>query len=341
MIIGLTGTKASGKGAVAEILKTKGFVYSSTSDRVREEAAARGLVNYTIKDLQDIGNDLREKYGNEILAKKTLEKLQKEKNCVIDGIRNIGEVKELRKNLEFKLIGVDADLNLRHLRLVKRERESDPKDYEKFLEMDRRDRGLNEEQSRQQVDKCLKLADYLIINNGTPEELIKKVEEILFEIENPKKLSWDKYFMKQAAVVAEKSTCLRHHVGAVVVKDKRVITTDYNGAVRGVKNCLELDCLRNELKIPSGTRHEICRAVHAEQNAIIQGAYHGVSVKDGTMYCTHTPCMICAKIIVNAGIKEIVSYQDYPDENSKKLFEEVGINLRKVERPKAIITFKD
>lgn len=153
--------------------------------------------------------------------------------------------------------------------------------------------------------------------------------------------SWDEYFMKVAALVAERSTCLRHHVGAIIVKDKRIITTGYNGAAKNVDDCLKLGCLRDELQIPSGTRHEICRAIHAEQNAIIQGAYHGVSVKDGTMYCTHTPCMICAKIIVNAGLKEVISYQDYADEEARKFLISAGVNLRKVEKPKSEIIFKD
>ncbi|MBI3990744.1 MAG: dCMP deaminase family protein, partial [Candidatus Omnitrophica bacterium] len=110
--------------------------------------------------------------------------------------------------------------------------------------------------------------------------------------------SWDEYFMKMALLVAERSTCLRHHVGAVIVKDKRMLTTGYNGAPAGTKDCLELGCLRDELKIPSGTRHEICRAIHAEQNALIQAALYGVSVAGATIYCTHSPCILCAKMLV-------------------------------------------
>jgi dCMP deaminase len=153
--------------------------------------------------------------------------------------------------------------------------------------------------------------------------------------------SWDEYFIKLAALVAERSTCLRHHVGAIIVKNKRILTTGYNGAARNVKDCLELGCLRDALKIPSGTRHEICRAIHAEQNAIIQAGLHGININEGTVYCTHTPCMICAKMMVNAGIKEIVSYRDYADLDAKKFLKEAKVNLRKIERPESIITFKD
>lgn len=157
----------------------------------------------------------------------------------------------------------------------------------------------------------------------------------------PVRPSWDEYFMKVAALVAERSTCLRHNVGAVIVKDKRIVSSGYNGAAKGVKDCLELGCMRDALGIPSGTRHEICRAIHAEQNAIIQGAFHGISVSGGTIYSTHTPCMICAKMIVNANLKEVVSYQDYADEEAKKFLAEAGVTLRKVSRPEEKIKFKD
>jgi len=153
--------------------------------------------------------------------------------------------------------------------------------------------------------------------------------------------TWDEYFIKIAALVSERSTCLRHHVGAIVVKDKRIITTGYNGAAKGTKDCLELGCLRDESKIPSGTKHEICRAIHAEQNAIIQGAIHGASIEGGTLYCTHTPCIICAKMIANSGIKKIVSYQDYPDKKAQELLEEAGISLKKINKPEQYINLKD
>jgi len=156
-----------------------------------------------------------------------------------------------------------------------------------------------------------------------------------------KRPSWDEYFMKMASLVAERSTCLRHHIGAIIVKGKRILTTGYNGAAKDVKDCLELGCLRNELGIESGTRHEICRAIHAEQNAIIQAGVHGINISGSTIYCTHTPCMICAKMIVNAGIKEVVSYHDYADEEARKFLEEAGIKLRKVPKPDNTIDFKN
>ena len=141
------------------------------------------------------------------------------------------------------------------------------------------------------------------------------------------RLSWDEYFMKMAHLAAERSTCLRRQVGAVLVKDNRVIATGYNGACRKTVDCLELGCLRDEMKIPSGTRHEICRSVHAEANAIIQAAVQGISTKGATLYCTHTPCILCAKTIVNAQIARCVLDEQYSEDSYKPLFEEVGIEV--------------
>lgn len=161
------------------------------------------------------------------------------------------------------------------------------------------------------------------------------------EIKN-KRPSWDEYFIKIAALVSERSTCLRHHVGAIIVKDRRILTTGYNGAPAGTKDCLELGCLRNQLNIPSGERHEICRAIHAEQNAIIQAAKHGEDVSNATIYCTHTPCIICAKMMINAGIKKIVTYGNYPDIGGvKELLKEAGAELIIVDRPSDKINFLD
>lgn len=157
-------------------------------------------------------------------------------------------------------------------------------------------------------------------------------------IEIVKRPTWDEYFLKLTFLVAERSTCRRHHVGALIVRDKRILSTGYNGAPSGCKDCLELGCLREQLGIPSGQRHELCRAVHAEQNAIVQAAIHGIDITNSTMYCTHSPCIICAKMIVNAKIKRFITYKDYSDESFKKLFEESGIEFVKMDLPKLEIS---
>ena len=149
------------------------------------------------------------------------------------------------------------------------------------------------------------------------------------------------YFLKIASVVAERSTCRRHHVGAVAVKDKHILATGYNGAASGTRDCLELGCLRDELGIPSGTRHEICRGIHAEQNVIIQASLHGVSLEGSTIYCTHTPCILCAKMLANAKIKRFISFGGYNDDEFIKLFREVGIEVEIKEKPSSKISYLD
>ncbi len=139
----------------------------------------------------------------------------------------------------------------------------------------------------------------------------------------------DEYFMKMAHLVSERSTCLRRKVGAVIVKDKRVLTTGYNGAPRGLAHCSETGCLREDMEVPSGERHELCRGVHAEQNAIIQAALFGVSLKNATMFITNYPCSVCAKIILNAGISEVVYESEYEDELATRLFSEGNIIIRR------------
>ena len=156
-----------------------------------------------------------------------------------------------------------------------------------------------------------------------------------------KRPDFDEYCLKIASVVGERATCRRHHMGAIAVRDKHILTTGYNGAPAGAKDCLELGCLRDELGIPSGTRTEICRAIHAEQNVIIQAGLHGVSLQGSTVYCTHTPCVLCAKMLVNARIARFVSFGKYADDEFIKLFKEAGIKVDMKDKPPATITFLD
>ena len=155
------------------------------------------------------------------------------------------------------------------------------------------------------------------------------------------RLSIDEYFLKIASVVAERSTCRRHHVGAVAVRDKHILATGYNGAPSGFPDCLELGCLRDEMNIPSGTRQEICRGIHAEQNVIVQATLHGVSLEGSTIYCTHTPCIVCARMLVNAKIKRFVSFGRYNDNAFVDLFREAGIKVDIKDRPSSQISYLD
>lgn len=140
---------------------------------------------------------------------------------------------------------------------------------------------------------------------------------------------WDEYFLKIAELVSSRSTCIRRHVGAVIVKEKRILATGYNGAPSGISHCADVGCIRETMKVPSGERHELCRGLHAEQNAIIQAAYHGVSIKGSVFYITCHPCSVCAKMIINAGIGEIIIKDGYPDKIAEDLLSEAGIKIRR------------
>ncbi|MDR1045941.1 MAG: dCMP deaminase family protein [Candidatus Adiutrix sp.] len=142
---------------------------------------------------------------------------------------------------------------------------------------------------------------------------------------------WDEYFLSLAELAATRSTCLRRQIGAVLVADRRVLATGYNGAPRGLPHCLETGCLKDQLQIPSGQRQEICRAIHAEQNAILQAAHYGVAIKEATFYCSHQPCAICTRLILNLDIRRLVLRSEYPDELARRLLGEAGFRRSEVD----------
>jgi dCMP deaminase len=142
--------------------------------------------------------------------------------------------------------------------------------------------------------------------------------------------TWDEYFMRIAREVSERATCLRRKVGAVLVREKRILTTGYNGAPRGIAHCIERGCLREQLKVPSGERHELCRGLHAEMNALIQAAVHGVQVRGSTLYCTNAPCSLCTKMLINSSIERVVALEGYPDSLAEEMLKEAGIPVDRV-----------
>jgi dCMP deaminase len=152
----------------------------------------------------------------------------------------------------------------------------------------------------------------------------------------PQRPSWEEYFMDITHLVAKRSTCLRRQVGALLVKDKKILATGYNGAPSRLEHCLDIGCLRQRQRIPSGERHELCRGLHAEQNAIIQAAYHGVEIRGATLYCTNHPCIICSKMIINAGIQRIVYQEGYADTLAKEMLKESGIEVEKYNKGKRL-----
>jgi dCMP deaminase len=158
----------------------------------------------------------------------------------------------------------------------------------------------------------------------------KKSSAVSVPEKNKKRPDWDHYFLDIVDLVSKRSTCCRRSVGAGLVRDSRILATGYNGAPSKLQHCLDIGCLREQLKVPSGERHELCRGLHAEQNAIIQAALHGVSTKESTLYCTNHPCVICAKMIINAGISRVVIRDGYHDQLAAEMLKEAGIGVEQL-----------
>ncbi|MDI6758827.1 MAG: cytidine/deoxycytidylate deaminase family protein, partial [Candidatus Omnitrophota bacterium] len=164
--------------------------------------------------------------------------------------------------------------------------------------------------------------------NGRQE--LSEAEPLQKKIQGYTRPSWDEYFLEMAQLVSRRATCLRRKVGAVLVKDKKILATGYNGAPSGIRHCIDAGCLREKLKVPSGERHELCYGLHAEQNVLLQAALHGISTKDSVLYITNQPCVICAKMLINAGVKEVIASGDYPDKLARDFLKEAGIQVRKM-----------
>ena len=329
MLIGLTGRNASGKGEVARYLQKKSFYYYSLSDVIRDEIRARGL-DPTRDLLIKIGNELRQGHGANILAERILAKIEDDKHYVIDSIRNPAEVEAFRAAKHFKLIRIDAPAEVRFQRILTRHRESDPSTFEQFIELENRE--AEGDDTSQNLVKVELMADHSLLNDSSLERLYPMIDELLLrllkEIQRP---SWDEYFMSIAKVVASRSNCMKRKVAAIIVKDKRVISTGYNGTPRGTQNCNEGGCARCNSLAVSGTNLQECLCSHGEENAIVQASYHGVSVKDAIIYTTFAPCLQCAKMIINSGIREVIYNMDYPlNSIAFKLFSESGVFVRKL-----------
>ena len=342
IILGLTGTMGSGKGTIHKCFEASGINYflSSLSDIVREEARLRN-VSSDREVLKKIGNELRSKYGEGILAQKAKQLLEgKDYDLVIiDGIRMPGEVEELRKNSNFYLIGLDAQLETRFLRIKNRAREIEPNTQAEFEKLDYEDRGFIKDSNGQQTEKCLELSDFLIWNDEQFKDikdshLYKMVIDAyeLFSGRKNRRPTVEEQFMMSAHLSTARSTCLRRRVGAVATRDNIVISTGYNGSSKGVPHCTKDSCLRINRKIPSGQQLDICRAVHAEGNIVAQAAYHGISLRGARLYITNLPCYTCSKLLTNAGIQDIIYELFYPDELTIQHFKETKESGQRIRR---------
>ena len=329
MIIGLTGKNGAGKGEVARYLADRSFAVASLSDVLREELGRRGLES-SRENLIAVGNELRARYGPGVLAERILAGLSAGRHHVVDSIRNPGEVEALRQRSDFKLLCIRAPQSVRFQRAVERGRLGDGASLEEFarLEEEELDRGVPE---RQRLDRVEELADAVVENDGDLEQLHRRLEQLLRGwLTGFKRPGWDEYFMRIAQVVARRSNCVKRQVAAVIVRDRRIISTGYNGTPRGTRNSNEGGCPRCGSAAQAGTRLEECLCSHGEENAITQAAYHGISLKGATLYSTFAPCLLCTKMIINAGITEVIYNEDYPlNQNALGLLEEAGVAVRR------------
>ncbi|MAF99005.1 MAG: hypothetical protein CMH61_00175 [Nanoarchaeota archaeon] len=332
MIIGLTGNYCSGKDTMAEILEQMNFTHISFSDILRDGLKKRNQ-EITRDNLIALGNELRERHGASILSKLALEQVKDGENYIFTSIRNPKEVERLQKRDDFLMVNVVASEDVRLKRIIERNRESDPKTLEGLREKEAQENSTNP--NAQQLQTVARMAEIRMENNSTVEELKvhteKLVEHWLYRLQD-KRPNWDEYFMNIAEQVKMRCTCMSAKKGTIIARDKMIISTGYNGSPKGIEHCTKGGCerctSRHLGKIKSGVYSEPCICCHSEENAIAQAAYNGTSTKGAILYTTFTPCTTCAKMIINAGIVEVVAQVAYPDDVGTKLLKDAGVRLR-------------
>ena len=297
MIIGVTGLYASGKDTFARVLEEQGFVHISLSNLIREYVREKGM-EVTRDSLIMQGNVLRQLYGPGVLAEMALKKMVEGNNYVVSSIRNVGEVEALKRGKEFRLVSLEGPAEIRFDRVRTRNREQDPRIFEEFMRKEGRELRSNDP-IVQNLSGVIELAEIKVENKGTFEEFKQNIRNFLENTtrkqKEHKRPSWDEYFMNIAREIGERGTCDRGMCGAVIVKNK------------------SMHCVRT---------------THAEQNALVQAARSGISVEGGTVYTKMEPCHVCAKMIINAGIKRIVANKrHHAAEISRKIFAEAGVKL--------------
>ncbi len=330
MILGVSGLNGAGKGEVVRFLEARSFYAHSLSDVIRDELRERGLEE-SRELMIETGNAIRAADGPGGLAKRLAARLVSDRNYVIDSVRHPAEVELLRALTgRFRLIWVDADEAVRLERIRARARSGDPTTLEDLRRLEGAELG-SDDPSTQQLLAVRELAEFSVDNAGNLDDLHETLQEILersFFFERP---SWDEYFMSIARVVASRSNCVKRKVAAVITRDRRIISTGYNGTPRGTRNCNEGGCPRCNSFAKGGTRLDECLCSHGEENAITQAAYHGVSVRGAALYTTFAPCLTCTKMIINAGIDEVAYNAAYPlGDVSLALLREAGVKLRQV-----------
>jgi dCMP deaminase len=331
MIIGVSGLNGAGKSEVVRYLAERSFVAFSLSDVLRDELERQGG-SESRERMIGLGRELRRQEGADVLARRVLAKMKSDRNYVVDSIRHPAEVLALRSSgKRFVLIWIEAVEQLRFQRLRERGRPGDPKESAALRDLEVRERGSADE-SAQQLSAVQEMADEVVRNEGSLASLHEAIHEILNRSMYFERPGWDQYFMSVARVVASRSNCVKRKVAAVVTRDKRIVSTGYNGTPRGVRNCNEGGCARCNSFGVGGADLGECLCSHGEENAITQAAYHGVSLRGGTLYSTYCPCLLCTKMIINAGIVEVVYNGDYPlGEISLALMREAGVKVRQID----------
>lgn len=333
MLIGIAGLNSSGKGEVVRYLVERSFYALSLSDVIRGKLAEQGLEE-TRERMIDTGRSLREAGGPAVLAEKLVAQLLPERNYAIDSIRHPAEVAALRASgRPFHLLWIEADPGLRFERMAARGRPGDPDSLEAMRALEGRELG-SDDPAAQQLLSVRDLANSQLGNDGSLEALHEAVQTVLERAQYFERPDWDEYFMDIARVVASRSNCVKRKVAAVVTKDRRIISTGYNGTPRGTRNCNEGGCPRCNSFAPGGTRLDECLCSHGEENALTQAAYHGVSLRGATVYTTCSPCLQCTKMIINTGLVEVVYNAEYPlAETALELLAEAGVETRKLADP--------
>ncbi len=339
VVIGVTGYMGSGKDTVAEhLMKEQGFIHISLSDILREDLTRVGK-ELSRENLQQLGNELRTRLGGHILAERAMGRMEKDKNYVITSIGRVDEVQAFKKFKEFKLIFVDAPDKLRYERQLNRGRFEDKTlTFEEFQKNEERERTGGGAQFRE-FDNLKNSADITINNDSTLEEFHKQIESVAAQIN--KRPGWDDYFFGIMEAVAKRATCDRGKSGALVVRDNVILATGYVGSPKGLPQCDEVGHLFEKKIHATGEESTHCvRTIHAEQNAIIQAANNGVALRGAKMYCKMEPCSVCANMIINSGITEVVAQRRYhAAQRTRELFKQAGIILRVKED--ALETYKN
>lgn len=342
IIIGITGTLGAGKGTIVDYLvKNKNFKHFSVRAFLSEEIKRRNLP-VDRDSLVHTANDLRAKHGPSYIAEQLLEEAKKSgQNCVIESIRTEGEVEAIRKKGNCSLFAIDADPKIRYERAFKRGSETDNKTFEQFIADEKREM-TSTDSNKQNLSKCISMANFIFQNNGTLEELHKKVDEVLLKMETTKtenkiekylRPTWDEYFMEIVNAVSRRGTCDRGRTGVVFARDKQVLVTGYVGAPIGLPHCDDIGHQLKKTIHEDGTITQHCvRTIHGEQNAICQAAKRGVSLEGATLYCKLAPCRTCAMLLINCGIKRVVCQKKYhagtkASSETEDMFKIAGIKL--------------